>query len=72
MLTWLSGAWQVTKFVMQYGPAALSLVQNAIAFLKELEAKHEQAKRDANVDKAVDSKNPDDLEHSFRTGGGGA
>jgi hypothetical protein len=72
MLAWLTGAWQVAKFVMQYGPAAVSLVQQALEFLKALQAKHEEAKREGNIDKAGETKNPDDLENSYRTGGGGA
>lgn len=69
---WLATAWGALKLVVQYGPAAVSLVQNLIQFVKDLQAKFEEKKRESNIDKAVDTKNPDDLEKSYRSGSGGA
>lgn len=67
--TGIAFGWRNRKEIIALGQALLSIYKT---ITQKIEDKALKGKRDANVDKAVETKNPDKLEDSFRTGGGGA
>lgn len=71
-MAWIGGIWTITKLLIKYGPEAIELLKSAWSLVQSIQDKIEKGKRDDKIDKAGETKNPDDLEKSYRSGGGGS